>query len=212
MDWAGIQERILIWYLNFISSIYEREVEALLRNQNIAMYSACDLSSSRQVCFCSYLGVAIIHLAFLLQNYDNVLPMFSLFMYPMKTRVGAKLAACDFSNVFSTNWPQFGFIFCERGIVLKLCWNRSWEVKLETTYRDVSAKCLSMRFSSWALQNILEVEGRMMYGQSCWEQSAGCIKEFKIKRGIINEFPLFCLSLPSSRHIFHSQLSTLQHL
>lgn len=103
------------------------------------------------------------------------------------------------------------FVFHKRGIVVKLGWNRSWKVKLGISCMDVSAKCLSMRFSSWALQNILEVEGKMIYCQSCWEQSAGCIKESEIKVGLINEFPLFCLSLPSPRHIFHSQLSTLQH-
>lgn len=147
-------------------------------------------------------------MSLLLQNYDSVLPTF--FTYPMKTRQNLQLVNFPIYSI-QTDYRQFGFIFHGTGIVLKLGWNRSWEVKLWISYRDISAKYLSMRFSSWALQNILEAEGRIIYCQSCWKRSAGFIKEFEIKVGLINEFPLFCLSLPSPRHIFHSQLSILQH-
>lgn len=104
---------------------------------------------------------------------------------------------------------QFGFLFHERRMVLEFGWNRSWEVALGIRYRDVSARTLSMRFSSWAVQNILEVEGRRIYRQNFWEQNAGCIKEFKKKVGLSNLFPLF-----GSHYLLSdtsSILSTLQH-
>lgn len=150
-------------------------------------------------------------MSFLWQNYGSVVPTFCFFAYPMKAWVGQNLQLANFP-IYSiqTDEPQFGFLFLERGAVFKAGVNGSWEVELGISYRDVSAKCLSMRFSSWALQNALGVEGRRICWQGCWEQSAGCVEEFKMKAGISNEFLLFCVSLPSPRHIFHSQLSTSQ--
>lgn len=51
-------------------------------------------------------------------------------------------------------------------------------------------------FPSRELQNILGVEGRRVYCQSCCDQSAGYIKELEVKIRLSKAFPCFCL-LPS---------------
>lgn len=134
--------------------------------------------------------------------YCLMLPVFWFFKDCVKTRVGAKLAACEFSNLYYTHQLEKKrslYLMKERNYInvwLGEISRGNIRDQLEGYFFQVS-----VWFSSRELQNILGLEGSRVYCQSCCDQSARYIKELEVKIRLSKAFPCFCL-LPSPRHIF----------